>query len=104
MAERRRWGWIYIRTIKDDLKLIPLRVHKEDGLRGYLLLIFITLVVYALLKECIAGKYTVEEMLLKMRNLKCKIYEDEIIIPEQTKQQKEITETLNIIMPKNMGI
>jgi len=39
-----------------------------------------------------------------MRNLKCKIYEDEIIIPEQTKQQKEITETLNIIMPQNMGI
>jgi len=46
----------------------------------------------------------IEEVLLKMRNLKCKIYENEIIIFEQTKQQKEITETLNIIMPKNMGI
>ncbi len=100
---RQRVEYLF-RIIKDDLKLIPLRVHKEEGLRGYLLLMFITLVVYALLKERIAGKYTVEEVLLKMRNLKCKIYEDEIIISEQTKQQKEITETLNIIMPKNMGI
>jgi transposase len=36
---------------KDDLKLIPLRVHREETLRGYLLLVFITLIVFVLMKK-----------------------------------------------------
>lgn len=36
---------------KDGLNLIPLRVHKEETLRGYLLLIFITVTVFALLRR-----------------------------------------------------
>jgi len=89
---------------KDDLKLIPLRVHKEDTLRGYLLLIFMTLIVFLLLKKEIGQKHTVEEILLKMKNLKCKVYDNEILIQELTKQQREIIEKLNIIVPKTMGI
>jgi transposase len=89
---------------KDDLNLVPLRVHKEETLRGYLLLIFITLIVFSLLKKEIEKDYTVEEILLIMRNLKCKVYDNEIIVQELTKQQKEITEKLKIIVPKNMGI
>jgi transposase len=89
---------------KDDLRLIPLRVHKEETLRGYLLLTFMTLVVFVLLKRAIGKKHTVEEVLLTMRNLKCKVYDSEILIPELTKQQKELVEKLGIIMPKKMGI
>jgi hypothetical protein len=62
------------------------------------------LVVFVLLKEAIGKKHTVEEVLLTMRNLKCKAYDDEILIPELTKRQKEISEKLGIIMPKKMGI
>jgi len=89
---------------KDDLKIIPLRVHKEETLRGYLLLTFIALVVFVLLKRAIGKKHTVEEILLTMRNLKCKVYDDEIIVQEVARQQREIVEKLNIIMPKDMGI
>jgi len=39
-----------------------------------------------------------------MRNLKCKVYDNEIIIQELTKQQKKILEKLKILMPKNLGI
>ena len=73
------------RFSKDDLKLIPLRVHKEETLRGYLFLLFITLIAYVFLKKEIGKKFTVEEILLTTRNLKCKVYEDEIIIQEINK-------------------
>jgi transposase len=89
---------------KDDLDLIPLRVHREETLRGYLLLIFITLTVFALMKKEIGNDYTVEEALLIMRNLKCKVYDNELIVQELAKQQKEVVEKLNIIVPKKMGI
>jgi transposase len=89
---------------KDDLDLIPLRVHREETLRGYLLLIFITLTVFALLKKEIGNDYTVEEALLNMRNLKCKVYDKELIVQELAKQQKEIVENLDIIVPKKLGI
>jgi len=89
---------------KDDLDLIPLRVHREETLRGYLLLIFITLTVFALMKKEIGNDYTVEEALLTMRNLKCKVYDDELIVQELAKQQKEVVEKLGVIVPKKLGI
>ncbi len=89
---------------KDDLDLIPLRVHREETLRGYLLLIFISLTVFALLKKEVGNDYTVEEALLTMRNLKCKVYDKELIVQELAKQQKEIVENLDIIVPKKLGI
>jgi transposase len=89
---------------KDDLDLIPLRVHREETLRGYLLLIFITLTIFALMKKEIGNDYTVEEVLLTMRNLKCKVFEDELIVQELAKQQKEVVEKMGVIVPKKMGI
>ena len=89
---------------KDDLQLLPLRVHTEEGLRGYLFLMFITVVVYKLLKDALKNKYTVEEAMLIMRNLKCKVYDDEILVTEPNKRQNEISSLLNIIMPKKCGI
>ncbi len=36
---------------KDDLRLIPLQIHKEETLRGYLLLMFIVLIVFLRLRK-----------------------------------------------------
>lgn len=92
------------RFSKDDLNLIPLRVHTEEALRGYLFLLFVTLVTFTLLKKDVGKDYTVEEILLTLRNLKCKVYEDEVLVQELTRQQKEIVEKLGIIVPKSTGI
>lgn len=89
--------------LKDDLKLVPLRVHTEETLRGWLLLSFIALVTFVLLKRELVD-YTVEEALMMMRNLKCKVYDDEIIVNELTREQRELTEKLKILVPKSMGI
>ena len=55
-------------------------------------------------KNKLGKELTVEEVLLTMRNLKCKVYENELLVMEPTKQQKLFAEKLNIILPKNLGI
>ena len=89
---------------KDDLNMLPLRVHNEETLRGLLFLQFIALIAYTRLKKKIGKTYTVEETLLAMRNLKAKVYDKELLVSELTKQQKQICEKLGIIVPKNLGI
>lgn len=89
---------------KDDLGILPLRVHSEDALRGFLFIQFLTLIAFTQLKNKLGKNYSVEEVLVTMKNLKCKVYEKEIIISELTKQQKEISEKLGILVSKNLGI
>lgn len=89
---------------KDDLELLPLRVHGEETLRGFLLMQFLSLALFVKIKENLGQKHTVEELLLAMRNLKCKVYEDEILITEMVKKQKDLTEKLNILMPNKLGV
>jgi transposase len=89
---------------KDDLKLLPLGVHNEDTLRGFLLMQFLSLAVFVMIKKKLGNKYTVEDLVLNMRNLKAKIYENNVIIGELTRKQKELIEKLQILMPKNLGI
>ena len=92
------------RFAKDDLELLPLRVHKEESMRGYLLLIFIALIAFLLLKERLGKKITVEEALLSARNLKAKVFNREVVIAEMTKKQREIFEKVEVIVPKVTGI
>lgn len=89
---------------KDDLNLLPIRVHSEEGLRGFLFLQFLSLIAFVQLKNKLGKDYSVEEIFLTMRNLKCKVYEDGILVNELTKQQKAIAEKLNILVPKKLGI
>ncbi len=89
---------------KDDLDILPLRVHSEEALRGFLFLQFLSLIMFVQLKKHIGKKHTVEEVLLTFRNLKCKIYEKEIIVNEPTRQQKDLAKLLELILPKNLGI
>jgi transposase len=89
---------------KDDLNILPLRVHSEESLRGFLFLQFVSLILFTQLKKQIGKKHTVEEILLTMRNLKCKVYENDLIINEPTRQQKDLAKLLGFILPKNLGI
>ncbi|MCL5047544.1 MAG: hypothetical protein M1374_01925, partial [Firmicutes bacterium] len=75
----------------------------------YLLINFIALSIYVLLNTALGNKYRLEETLSIMRNLKCKIYNDNFLVSERTKQQREILEHLEIqhlenLVPKTPGI
>ena len=89
---------------KDDLNLLPLRIHSEEALRGFLFMQFVTLIAFIHIKNKLGKEYNVEEILLTLRNLKCKVYDDEILICEPNRQQKDILEKLDILMPKKLGI
>ncbi len=89
---------------KDDIGILPLRVHNDERLNGFLFLQFLTLILFVELKNKLGKKHTVEEMILTLRKLKCKVYEKNIIVSELTKEQRIIAEKLSVIVPKNMGI
>ena len=89
---------------KDDLKIVPLRVHSEGTLRGFLFLQFLSPVAFIQIKKKIGKEHTVEEIMLVMRNLKCKVYDNELVLQELTKQQKDIASLFGFLMPKTMGI
>lgn len=89
---------------KDDLGILPLRVHNQQRIQGFLFLQFLTLIYFIQIKNKLGKKYRVEEILLSMRNLKCKVYDNEILVSELTREQKEITEKLDITVPKTLGI
>lgn len=84
---------------KDDLDILPIRCHSDETIQGYFFLQFLLLIVYIGLRETIKGKYTIEQAIIIMRALKCKVYENKIIINEATKIQKEIFEAAEILVP-----
>ncbi len=100
----RQTAEVFFGFSKDDLAILPLRVHSHEGIRGFLFLQFLTLIAFTQLKNKLGKDYTVDEVLLSMRNLKCKVYDNEILISEVTKDQREMAEKLGVIVPKNLGI
>jgi transposase len=90
---------------KSDLDLLPIRCHSDNTIRGYLFLQFLLLIVFIELREKLASHFTVEQALMTARALKCKVYDDKIIIQELNKNQKKIFELAEIIVPKDdLGI
>jgi transposase len=90
--------------MKDDLSLLPIRCHKDETIKGYLFLQFIILIIFIELRQRLLPKYTVEQALLLLRNLKSKVFDKQLLIAELTKHQKEIFTLCNIIVPKSLGI
>ena len=90
--------------LKDDLNLLPIRQHNDSTIRGYLFLQFISLIIFITIREKLNNKYTVEKILMILRGIKCKVFEDQIITSELTKDQRLILENCKIMMPKKMRI
>jgi len=89
---------------KSNNNILPLRVHSEQSIRGYLFLVFLSLIIFVMMRNKLKLKFTVEQALLSLRNLKAKIYEDSALVLEPSKKAKDISKLLQIIMPKTLGI
>ena len=89
---------------KDDVGFLPLRVHSEEALCGFLFLQFLSLIVFAHLKKVLGNGFCVEEVLLVMRNLKCRVFDGEGVVCEPNREQKEICKKLGIEIPKFLKI
>ena len=84
---------------KSDLAILPLRRHSETTLAGYLLVNFIALALYLQLRKTKLNM-SLNDAFQILRGLKKKIYDDEEIVNEATKKQKEILNSFGLHVPK----
>lgn len=89
---------------KSFLDFLPLRTHNIDTLRGYLMLTFISLLVYIAMKKKLKNEFTVEGALIESGNLMCKTFDNEIIISEPTKKMKAVASLLDYMVPMKLGV
>jgi hypothetical protein len=89
---------------KSFLDFLPIRTHSIETLRGYLMLTFISLIVYIEIKKRLNGKFTVEGALTEMANLMAKIFSDTIIVSEPTKNMKTIAALFDYMVPMKLGV
>lgn len=92
------------RFSKSDLGVLPIRNHNDLTVRGYLFLQFLLLIFFIKIREKISNDYTVEQVLLILRKLKCKVFDTQIIPMELNKKQRAIFEHSKIMVPKFLGI
>ena len=75
----------YIETVKEFAGLVPVRRHDTSGIEGRLLVTFAASALAQSVRNDLAGTGMGLEQLLKaMRNQKCRVYEDGVIVDECT--------------------
>ena len=89
---------------KSDLNLLPIRNHNDKTIKGYLFFQFLLLIFYIKIREKYLKNYTVEQLSIILKKLKCKVYESRVIPLECDRKQREIFEQANILAPKFLGI
>ena len=89
----------HFRYFKTDLDLLPARVHREDGIRAYVLLMFISLCLLLQLKR-VKLPMSLAEAFLLLRMVKKKIYETTSVVVGVDKKQREILEKFGCVVPK----
>lgn len=87
---------------KSNNNILPLRVHDEESIKGYLMLVFLALIIFITIRQ--RAKEPMDKVLLKLRTLKAKVFDDSIILQEPNRKVKDIYKTLNILMPTYPGI
>ena len=90
---------------KNNADMLPLRVHSIEGFRGHLLLSFIASAAYIIANKaakksnyCATGVYRV------MRNLKCKVFDQVIIVQEPNKKMNDIAKSAGFNYPTKISL
>jgi len=85
---------------KNNADLIPLRSHGEDTFRGHLMLSFLSTIVYMLLNNLLDGtRFCADGAFRSLQNLKCKVFDDCILVKEATKKNNDIAKHLGLEFP-----
>jgi transposase len=89
---------------KSNNSLLPLRVHSNQSINGYLFLVFLSLIIYVTMRAKLQPKINMDKAFLTLRSLKVKIYDDEMIIQEPNKKTKDVLKSLSVTMPTKLGV
>ena len=89
---------------KDDLAILPLRTHSEPHFKGFMLLIFISLIITCELKARLGNKVSIDQAVSILKTLKCKIFDGLVIPNEVTKKHRLLLDNCDVLVPKLLGI
>jgi hypothetical protein len=85
---------------KNNAELLPLRAHSEETFRGHLMLSFISTVAYLLINRLLEGsKYCADGAFRVLHTLKCKVFDDCVLVKEGTKKVNDIAMHLKLTLP-----
>lgn len=85
---------------KNYAQMLPVRVHKEETFRGHLLLTFMATVICKLIQDKTQHTHiTLESMIVNLRNHKCKVYPDTVIVQEAFKKANDCYKLFKINCP-----
>jgi hypothetical protein len=85
---------------KNNADLLPLRTHSEETLRGHLMLSFMSTIAYMLINNLLDGtKFCGDGAFRALHNLKCKVFDDQILVKEPNKKINDIAKHLKIEIP-----
>jgi hypothetical protein len=90
---------------KNNADLLPLRTHSEDTFRGHLMLAFFSTIAYMLVNKSLEGvKFCAEGAFRSLQNLKCKVFDERILIKEPSKKDNEIAKHLRVELPLELPV
>jgi len=89
------------RNMKSDLEALPMGVHGDETMQGYLLVQFIALIIEFEIRRrmsgsAIRGTMSMREMLMEMSKLRMVKQGDSKVLTEITKKQRGILEAMSI--------
>jgi hypothetical protein len=91
---------------KNNTHILPLRIHNEETFRGHIMLTFMAIILFIKLNHCFKGHkvFTAQNALIEMRNLKCKVYDDWVLVKEINKDMREICKMVDIKVPEKISL
>jgi hypothetical protein len=91
---------------KSCLDILPLRVHSEATFKGHLMLGFMASLVYLDLRRRFdkSTDLNAAKALALARNLKCKVYDDIVIVQEPVKRMKQVASLLKLQIPETIAL
>ena len=90
---------------KNNADLIPLRTHGEETFRGHLMLSFISTIAFMQVNQLLDGvKFSAEGAFRSLNNLKCKVFDNHILVKEPTRKEGDIASHLGIELPLRLEL
>jgi hypothetical protein len=88
---------------KNYAGMLPLRVQNEDTFRGHLLMTFIgTVIVRKLQEALIDSAYNPISVFMNLRNQKCKVYSEHVVVQEAARKANDIYKLFKIVCPTDI--
>jgi transposase len=82
--------------LKNDLDVLPIRIHTKERFDGYMMFNFLTLIVRVLLGSHLGKNFIFEDVIMTTHNLLCKVYDKNILVNEIDAKCRKIFKQLKI--------